>query len=164
MSSAAFLPSLPHGLNEHGWRSATSVAGKTTVSDHVGNHTVETSSGPLSAGFASAFSQSPVLRQQLLTSTLAIAGNERVAVIASKPPNTTVILQYTSLDELQRGSAPEQTSAISHLGDEYSGSRITQKLVAYETGFALLAADGCVYTWGDERYAACLGREVTGST
>ncbi|KAK4242100.1 E3 ubiquitin-protein ligase HERC2 [Achaetomium macrosporum] len=35
---------------------------------------------------------------------------------------------------------------------------ITQ-LVAYETGFAALSSTGQVWTWGDERYAACLGRE-----
>lgn len=38
---------------------------------------------------------------------------------------------------------------------------ITQ-LVAYATGFAALtAADSQVWTWGDERYAACLGRELS---
>lgn len=37
---------------------------------------------------------------------------------------------------------------------------ITQ-LVAYATGFAALTATGEVWTWGDERYAACLGREPT---
>ena len=35
-----------------------------------------------------------------------------------------------------------------------------QQLVAYETGFAALTQTGDVYTWGDERYSACLGREV----
>ncbi|KAL2021536.1 hypothetical protein VTK56DRAFT_7035 [Thermocarpiscus australiensis] len=37
---------------------------------------------------------------------------------------------------------------------------ITQ-LVAYETGFAALSSTGQVWTWGDERYAACLGRDPT---
>ncbi|KXX79981.1 E3 ubiquitin-protein ligase HERC2 [Madurella mycetomatis] len=37
---------------------------------------------------------------------------------------------------------------------------ITQ-LVAYDTGFAALSSTGQVWTWGDERYAACLGRDVT---
>ncbi|SPQ27291.1 563afc7f-6258-41e5-9ae7-9ed4d0bdc484 [Thermothielavioides terrestris] len=35
---------------------------------------------------------------------------------------------------------------------------ITQ-LVAFETGFAALSSFGRVWTWGDERYTACLGRE-----
>lgn len=39
-------------------------------------------------------------------------------------------------------------------------SRVTQ-LVAYETGFAALSSTGQVWTWGDERYAACLCREPT---
>jgi regulator of chromosome condensation len=33
--------------------------------------------------------------------------------------------------------------------------------VAYETGFAALTEMGDVYTLGDERYAACLGRETS---
>ncbi|KAH6622799.1 regulator of chromosome condensation 1/beta-lactamase-inhibitor protein II [Chaetomium tenue] len=40
---------------------------------------------------------------------------------------------------------------------------ITQ-LVAYETGFAALSSAGSVWTWGDERYTACLGRELTVSS
>ncbi|KAK4460617.1 E3 ubiquitin-protein ligase HERC2 [Cladorrhinum samala] len=37
------------------------------------------------------------------------------------------------------------------------------QLLAYETGFIALTSAGQVYTWGDERYSPCLGREVTGS-
>lgn len=36
-----------------------------------------------------------------------------------------------------------------------------QQLVAYETGFAALTRTGDVYTLGDERYSACLGRETS---
>lgn len=36
-----------------------------------------------------------------------------------------------------------------------------RQVVAYETGFAALTTAGDVYSWGDERYAACLGREVS---
>lgn len=39
-----------------------------------------------------------------------------------------------------------------------------QQLVAYETGFAALTHTGDVYTLGDERYSACLGREVSPSS
>ncbi|KAK4214449.1 regulator of chromosome condensation 1/beta-lactamase-inhibitor protein II [Rhypophila decipiens] len=35
------------------------------------------------------------------------------------------------------------------------------QLIAYETGFVALSSKGTVYTWGDERYSACLGRQVT---
>lgn len=35
------------------------------------------------------------------------------------------------------------------------------QVVAYDTGFAVLTAAGSVYTWGDERYGACLGRDVS---
>ncbi|KAK4146463.1 E3 ubiquitin-protein ligase HERC2 [Dichotomopilus funicola] len=34
-------------------------------------------------------------------------------------------------------------------------------LLAHDTGFAALSSTGQVYTWGDERYTACLGREPT---
>ncbi|ROW03953.1 hypothetical protein VSDG_00804 [Cytospora chrysosperma] len=39
-----------------------------------------------------------------------------------------------------------------------------QQVVAYEAGFAALTPAGDVYTWGDERYAACLGRDVSSSS
>ncbi|KAK0705361.1 regulator of chromosome condensation 1/beta-lactamase-inhibitor protein II, partial [Lasiosphaeris hirsuta] len=35
------------------------------------------------------------------------------------------------------------------------------QLVSFDTGFAALSTTGTVYTWGDERYPACLGREPT---
>lgn len=35
------------------------------------------------------------------------------------------------------------------------------QLVAYATGFAALTTSGAVYTWGDERYGACLGRDIS---
>ncbi|KAH6621391.1 regulator of chromosome condensation 1/beta-lactamase-inhibitor protein II [Chaetomium sp. MPI-SDFR-AT-0129] len=34
-------------------------------------------------------------------------------------------------------------------------------LLAHDTGFAALSTTGQVYTWGDERYTTCLGREPT---
>lgn len=37
-------------------------------------------------------------------------------------------------------------------------ARPVRQLLAYETGFVALTADGKVYTWGDERYSLCLGR------
>ncbi|KAJ0124947.1 hypothetical protein J7T55_006290 [Diaporthe amygdali] len=36
-----------------------------------------------------------------------------------------------------------------------------KQVVAYETGFAALTHTGQVYTLGDERYSACLGRETS---
>ncbi|AEO61940.1 hypothetical protein MYCTH_2145735 [Thermothelomyces thermophilus ATCC 42464] len=41
----------------------------------------------------------------------------------------------------------------------FSGFRDMTQLVTYETGFAALTSTGRVWTWGDERYTACLGRE-----
>lgn len=39
-----------------------------------------------------------------------------------------------------------------------------RQVVAYDTGFAALTSTGDVYTWGDERYGACLGRECSEKT
>ncbi|KAI1825368.1 regulator of chromosome condensation 1/beta-lactamase-inhibitor protein II [Xylaria intraflava] len=38
------------------------------------------------------------------------------------------------------------------------------QLVAYETGFIALSQQGKVWSWGDERYPASLGREITTSS
>ncbi|KAJ4405536.1 hypothetical protein N0V85_004663 [Neurospora sp. IMI 360204] len=35
------------------------------------------------------------------------------------------------------------------------------QLLAHSTGFAALSSTGEVYTWGDERFVGCLGRDVT---
>lgn len=45
--------------------------------------------------------------------------------------------------------------------DLFPPSILLKQIVAYDTGFAALTADGSVYTWGDERYSACLGRDAT---
>ncbi|KAH8888300.1 RCC1/BLIP-II [Thozetella sp. PMI_491] len=61
------------------------------------------------------------------------------------------IHQYSSMGDLVLG----RKQAI------YSGFPRLVSLVAYDAGFAALSATGRVWTWGDERYGACLGREVT---
>lgn len=38
------------------------------------------------------------------------------------------------------------------------------QLVAHATGFAALSPTGEVFTWGDERYTACLGRAATATS
>jgi alpha-tubulin suppressor-like RCC1 family protein len=60
--------------------------------------------------------------------------------------------QYASIRSLLSDGSPSHTFSIS--------PKIAQ-LVAYETGFAALSSTGQVWTWGDERYTACLGREPT---
>ncbi|KAK4252024.1 E3 ubiquitin-protein ligase HERC2 [Corynascus novoguineensis] len=60
--------------------------------------------------------------------------------------------EYPSLRSLVAGDMPSRT---------FPKFRDLTQLVAFETGFAALTSTGKVWTWGDERYAACLGREVS---
>ncbi|KAJ3576304.1 hypothetical protein NPX13_g3750 [Xylaria arbuscula] len=106
---------------------------------------VNTSEGLRCAGIADEAIASG-LKLQLSSSTAAIAGNGFVAIFDGY--NT--ITQHMS----RVGSTKEDKRVFSAMHD------IIQ-LVAYETGFAALSRDGKVRTWGDERYGATLGREIT---
>lgn len=46
-------------------------------------------------------------------------------------------------------------------GETFAQLSLCRQIVAYETGFAALTRTGEVYTLGDERYSACLGRETS---
>ncbi|TGJ83139.1 hypothetical protein E0Z10_g5609 [Xylaria hypoxylon] len=84
------------------------------------------------------------LKEGLLSSTAAIAGNGQAY------DGHGVITQC----------APQLTSTEEE-GKAFSGMHDIIQLVAYETGFVALSRDGKVWTWGDERYSATLGRETT---
>ncbi|KAI8947404.1 regulator of chromosome condensation 1/beta-lactamase-inhibitor protein II [Xylaria longipes] len=90
------------------------------------------------------------LTRKLLCPTAAVAGNGIVAVYDGHD----TIVQHAAL---LQPPGTESSQAFSGLHD------IIQ-LVAYETGFAALSRDGRVWTWGDERYSATLGREITTSS
>ncbi|KAK4098272.1 RCC1/BLIP-II [Parathielavia hyrcaniae] len=62
------------------------------------------------------------------------------------------LYQYPSMRSLQSIDLP------SHI---FSITPSISQLAAYETGFVALSSTGQVWTWGDERYTACLGREPT---
>ncbi|EGO56682.1 hypothetical protein NEUTE1DRAFT_123166 [Neurospora tetrasperma FGSC 2508] len=51
---------------------------------------------------------------------------------------------------------PTEISKVS-----YTGFPDIVQLLAHSTGFAALSSTGEVYTWGDERFVGCLGREVS---
>jgi len=77
--------------------------------------------------------------------------------------NEDTIQQYASIAKLQAGSEPDFTFTVPS-----TVLHILTQIVAFETGFATLATakpntphESRVYTWGDERYSASLGREVT---
>ncbi|KAI1173066.1 regulator of chromosome condensation 1/beta-lactamase-inhibitor protein II [Nemania sp. FL0916] len=86
------------------------------------------------------------LKEELLSSTAAVAGNGVVAMYDGHD----TITQHASLHQFTR--AVDET-AFSGMGN------ITQ-LTAFDAGFVALASDGKIWTWGDERYAATLGREA----
>ncbi|KAI8965037.1 RCC1/BLIP-II [Daldinia sp. FL1419] len=107
---------------------------------------VETTSGIRSAGFVEEPPER--LKHKLLSSTAAIAWNGTIAEYDGRD----TIYQYSSTPT----GTPEQQN--------FSGMGNIIQLVAYETGFVALSHDGHVWTWGDERYGACLGRQVTHSS
>ncbi|KAI1817584.1 regulator of chromosome condensation 1/beta-lactamase-inhibitor protein II [Poronia punctata] len=106
---------------------------------------VNTSSGLRYAGSFGDGLESDI-KQRLLSGTAAIAGNGLIAV-------------YDGIDTVTQH--PLLPSPGSEKVQTYSGMGDIVQLVAYETGFAALARTGKVWTWGDERYAAPLGREIT---
>ncbi|KAI1293354.1 regulator of chromosome condensation 1/beta-lactamase-inhibitor protein II [Xylaria venustula] len=107
--------------------------------------TVNTSTGLRYAGFIDD-NFGYELEQQLLSSTAAVAGNGLIAVYDGDGG----ITQYAT-----------QVGSIETQKESFSGMSDIMQLVAYETGFVALSRDGKVWTWGDERYSATLGREVT---
>ncbi|KAI0011678.1 RCC1/BLIP-II [Xylariaceae sp. FL0662B] len=110
---------------------------------------VKTASGIRQAGFVEDFEALARLKDKLISSTAAIAGN---GIIAEYDGMNT-IFQYSSRSVVQTDRK-----------QDFSGIGPIIQLVAYETGFVALTQDGHVWTWGDERYAACLGRETTDET
>jgi alpha-tubulin suppressor-like RCC1 family protein len=92
---------------------------------------------------------------------VAIAGNDKVLGMATSfaldhdlfswPEFTSHgITQYDSL----------QAFAAKHSAFSESLADIKQ-IASNQTGFTALSSSGTVYTWGDGRYEACLGREIT---
>ncbi|APA16201.1 hypothetical protein SS1G_10387 [Sclerotinia sclerotiorum 1980 UF-70] len=69
------------------------------------------------------------------------AGNDKIAEL----------IQYPSLHNYLTRNNPDFVLPLPH---------ITQ-LVSNSTTFSALTSKGNVYTWGDERYPSCLGREIS---
>ncbi|KAI1097703.1 RCC1/BLIP-II [Jackrogersella minutella] len=108
---------------------------------------VKTASGIRQAGFIDGYIES--LKDKLISSTAAIAGNGLIAEYDGRD----TVCQYPS--RLAAGVCEQQ---------KFPGMGKIVQLVAYETGFVALSNEGRVWTWGDERYSACLGRSVTTSS
>ncbi|KAK3946411.1 E3 ubiquitin-protein ligase HERC2 [Diplogelasinospora grovesii] len=68
--------------------------------------------------------------------------------------------QFPSIsDLLDLLSHPDDEQKLG-LRKSFTGFPDIKQFVSYDTGFAALSSSGQVWTWGDERYAACLGRDV----
>ncbi|KAI1117454.1 regulator of chromosome condensation 1/beta-lactamase-inhibitor protein II [Nemania sp. NC0429] len=111
---------------------------------------VGTSSGLQYAGVIDEGIELAALEHELLSNRAAVAGNGMAAVYDGHG----AIVQYAS--QLR----PTEARA----SQTFSGMRDIVQLVAFETGFVALSRDGKVWTWGDERYAATLGRDITASS
>jgi len=64
---------------------------------------------------------------------------------------TGYIDQYNSLQEFFQGNPSQNLGHFENI----------IQLVANQTTFTALSKSGQVWTWGDGRYEACLGREVS---
>ncbi|KAL1841682.1 hypothetical protein VTJ49DRAFT_6721 [Mycothermus thermophilus] len=88
------------------------------------------------------------------------AADQQTYATFAEASNGTVVIhdgqdalrQYPSISDLISNATP---SSI------FPNYPATTQIVAYATGFAALdPSTGRVWTWGDERYSACLGRDV----
>jgi alpha-tubulin suppressor-like RCC1 family protein len=64
--------------------------------------------------------------------------------------DTESIRQYTSLEAYLKGD-----------GEDFGQLKEILQIVANQTAFTALSRAGRVWTWGDVRFEACLGREVS---
>ncbi|KAF7953013.1 hypothetical protein EAE96_006235 [Botrytis aclada] len=92
--------------------------------------------------------QTDIRRSEDTASKATAAGNDKIAAFTP-----TTLTQYPSLPAYVSQASPDFTFPLPH---------ITQ-LVSNTTTFTTLTQEGNVYTWGDERYPSCLGREPTSS-
>lgn len=99
---------------------------------------------------------------------LAIAGNDEVVsqvsflddsaignigrpdTLVQTDANTSILKQYDSFDSYIKNNGEE----LPHIGE-------IKQVVANQSTFTALSNAGEVWTWGDGRYEACLGREVS---
>ncbi|KAJ9141891.1 RCC1/BLIP-II protein [Pleurostoma richardsiae] len=110
---------------------------------------VETSSGVKTAGAVPSDHDRLGSLNAVVYTDFAEAANESVVAITDDG----IIHQYASLKDLLDGRQ----------GKMFAGLPAVKQVIAYDTGFAALSTTGQVWTWGDERYGACLGRDLADS-
>ncbi|KAG9248165.1 regulator of chromosome condensation 1/beta-lactamase-inhibitor protein II [Calycina marina] len=84
------------------------------------------------------------LTEQGKLKSSAIAGNDKICQLKGN-----AVIQYSSAEDYRKGiyETLEDIGAVI-------------QLEAGQTGFTALTTTGKVYSWGDERYGQCLGREI----
>jgi alpha-tubulin suppressor-like RCC1 family protein len=106
---------------------------------------VKTSSGLKCAGQPDKLTQL-LIKSPALCSSIAIAANDKI-----------VGVQGSRIKEF---SSPK--SYLEHEGIVLEDLEDIIQITANQATFTALSRAGQVWSWGDNRYEACLGREVTG--
>lgn len=78
--------------------------------------------------------------------------------------NFRMILRLTRVTEMNPNTLKQYNCFDSYLrndGEVLRDLKESRQIVANQTTFTALLGDGEVWTWGDGRYEACLGREVS---
>ncbi|ROW12878.1 hypothetical protein VPNG_04660 [Cytospora leucostoma] len=78
----------------------------------------------------------------------------------------TLLLLHLEQQQHHITQTPTTTTTTITTNDTATSTSLPKfkQLVSYSTGFAALTLPiGDVYTWGDERYGACLGRDISSS-
>ncbi|KUJ18274.1 RCC1/BLIP-II protein [Mollisia scopiformis] len=128
---------------------------------------VKTSAGLRTAGCFDDLIEHCISKQDNL-SNLAIAGNDIVVCqsCSEQDPGRPASENTPAADPINANESvlKQYKSFDSYLNDH--GEKLRQcggslQVVANQCTFTLLTSDGQVWTWGDGRYEACLGREIS---
>ncbi|KAI0996945.1 hypothetical protein K3495_g11236 [Podosphaera aphanis] len=105
---------------------------------------VQTSRGVQCAGHSDEIGEM-VCRGATLGASIAVAGNGKVAVLQNGALKLFESLQQWKANQSHEPNIPEFISSV----------------VANQTSFTALSSTGQTWTWGDERYPSCLGRNIS---
>ncbi|RFU80701.1 hypothetical protein TARUN_1469, partial [Trichoderma arundinaceum] len=88
----------------------------------------------------------------LYTSAESASGELLTIVQDQNGDDSNKLVKYSSLSSWRTGSEPESI---------FPCTPPATQIAAFDTGFVILHSDGAVSTFGDARFEACLGRDIT---